>query len=105
LRLNPVIRGWAHDHRHSSSKRTFDKVDSAIFEALWRWAKRRHPNKRPSWVKRKYCGSMGTRHWVFHGDVVGAQGERKSYYLFKAAKMPIKRYTKLKADANPYDPN
>ena len=45
LRLNPVIRGWAHYHRHSASKRTFDKVDSAIFEALWRWAKRRHPHK------------------------------------------------------------
>jgi RNA-directed DNA polymerase len=105
LRLHPVIRGWAHSHRHSSSTRTFDKVDSAIFEALWGWAKRRHPNKRPSWVKRQSFGSMGHRHWVFQGDVVGAQGERKSYYLFKAAKMPIKRYTKLKADVNPYDPN
>ena len=105
LRLNPVIRGWAQYHRHSSSKRTFDKVDSAIFEALWRWAKRRHPNKRPSWVKRKYFRSMGNRNWVFYGDVVGAKGERKSYYLFKASKMPIKRYTKLKADANPYDPS
>jgi len=105
LCLNPVIRGWAHYHRHSASKRTFDKVDSAIFEALWRWAKRRHPTKPPGWVKRKYFCAMGNRHWVFHRDVVDAQGERKSYYLFKAAKMPIKRYTKLKADANPYDPH
>jgi RNA-directed DNA polymerase len=105
LRLHPVIRGWAQDHRHSSSKRSFDQVDSAIFEALWRWAKRRHPNKRPNWVKRKYFRSMGKRHWVFHGDVVGAKGDPKAYYLFKASKMPIKRYTKLKADANPYDPS
>src|SRR5262245_38179455 len=80
LCLNPVIRGWAHYHRHSASKRTFDKVDSAIFEALWRWAKRRHPTKPPGWVKRKYFCAMGNRHWVFHGDVVDAQGERKNYY-------------------------
>jgi RNA-directed DNA polymerase len=105
LRLNPVIRGWAQYHRHSASKRTFDKVDSAIFEALWRWAKRRHPHKPPGWVKRKYFRAMGNRHWVFHGDVVGTKGERMASYLFKAAKMPIKRYTKLKADANPYDPS
>jgi RNA-directed DNA polymerase len=105
LRLNPVIRGWAQYHRHSASKRAFDKVDSAIFEALWRWAKRRHPHKPPGWVKRKYFRAMGNRHWVFHGDVVGPKGERMASYLFKAAKMPIKRYTKLKADANPYDPS
>jgi RNA-directed DNA polymerase len=105
VRLNPVIRGWAQYHRHSASKRTFDKVDSAIFEALWRWAKRRHPHKLPSWVKRKYFRSLGTRQWVFQGDVVGTKGERKVYYLFKAAKMPIRRYTKLKAEANPYDPS
>jgi RNA-directed DNA polymerase len=43
--LNLVIRGWAQYHQHSASKRTFDKVDSAIFQAVWRWAKRRHPNK------------------------------------------------------------
>src|SRR5262245_17632053 len=70
LRLNPVIRGWAHYHRHSASKRTFDKVDSAIFEALWRWAKRRHPHKPPGWVKRKYFRSMDNRQWVFREDVV-----------------------------------
>ena len=61
LRLNPVIRGWAQYHRHSASKRAFDKVDSAIFEALWRWAKRRHPHKPPGWVKRKYFRAMGNR--------------------------------------------
>jgi RNA-directed DNA polymerase len=104
VQLNPVIRGWAQYHRHSASKRTFDKVDSAIFTALWRWATRRHPQKTHGWIRRKYFRSLGDRHWVFHGDVVSSKGERKAYYLFKASKMPIKRYTKLKADANPYDP-
>ena len=35
----------------------------------------------------------------------GPLGECDIVKLFKAAKMPIKRYTKLKADANPYDPH
>lgn len=43
--LNPKIRGWANYHQYASSKRTFTKVDHAIFEALWRWAKHRHPTK------------------------------------------------------------
>jgi group II intron reverse transcriptase/maturase len=43
--LNPVIRGWAMYHRHALSAKVFQSVDDAIFQALWRWAKRRHPNK------------------------------------------------------------
>ena len=43
--LNPIIRGWTNYHRHVCSKRTFAKISHAIFQALWQWAKRRHPNK------------------------------------------------------------
>jgi RNA-directed DNA polymerase len=105
VRLNPVIRGWAQYHRHSASKRTFGKVDSAIFEALWRWAKRRHPNKDGRWVARKYFTTRGNRHWVFHGQTIGAKGKLKEHYLFKAASVPIRRHTKIKVAANRYDPN
>jgi RNA-directed DNA polymerase len=52
--LNPIIQGWAHYHQHVVSKRVFAQVDSAIFEALWHWAKRRHPHKGKRWIKRKY---------------------------------------------------
>jgi RNA-directed DNA polymerase len=34
IQLNPIIRGWAQYHRHSASKRTFAKVDHAIFQAI-----------------------------------------------------------------------
>jgi RNA-directed DNA polymerase len=40
--LNPLIRGWALYHRHVISAKVFQSVDHAIFQALWRWAKRRH---------------------------------------------------------------
>ena len=43
--LNPIIRGWAMYHRHGVSAKVFQSVDHAIFQSLWRWAKRRHPNK------------------------------------------------------------
>jgi RNA-directed DNA polymerase len=32
--LNPKIRGWANYHRHAASKRTFHRVDRAIFYCL-----------------------------------------------------------------------
>src|SRR6266481_1683011 len=51
--LNPKIRGWANYHRHVVSKRTFDRVDHLIFYKLWQWARRRHPKKDPSWLKRR----------------------------------------------------
>jgi len=52
--LNPIIRGWAYYHRHVVSSATFRRVDSAIFDCLWRWARRRHRNKPSRWIYRKY---------------------------------------------------
>src|SRR5580700_7862319 len=43
--LNQKIVGWAMYHRHVCAKATFEYVDHAIFETLWHWCKRRHPNK------------------------------------------------------------
>lgn len=104
VRLNPVIRGWAEYHRHSASKRTFGKVDDAIFDALWRWIRRRHPHKNRRWMTRKYFTTRGNRHWVFYGTTVDPNGKVTMHTWRKAADMPIRRHTKIKAAANPYDP-
>jgi RNA-directed DNA polymerase len=104
VQLNPVIRGWANYHRHVASKRTFTSVDHAIFRALWRWAKRRHPKKSRRWVKDRYFLSLGGRHWVFRGTVVGREGVIDPIQLYAASSMPIKRHTKVRGEANPYDP-
>jgi RNA-directed DNA polymerase len=98
-RLNPIIRGWTQYHRHVVSKHTFSKIDHAIFQAVWRWAKRRHPNKGKWWVKQKYFRMIGDRDWVFYGELDG-----KEFRLFLAASVQIKRHTKIKGEANPYDP-
>jgi RNA-directed DNA polymerase len=97
--LNPIIRGWAHYYQHSASKHTFAAVDYAIFQALWRWAKRRHPNKGRRWVKERYYRTIGSRHWVFHGEIDG-----KDLILFRASRVPISRHIKVKGAANPFDP-
>ncbi len=102
--LNPIIRGWANYHRHVSSKQTFVKIDNAIFHALWRWARRRHPNKPRRWVKEKYFHHVDQRHWVFCGEGIGRNGKPTRVRLFAAADVTIKRHIKIKGEANPYDP-
>lgn len=102
--LNPLLRGWANYHRHVCSKRTFVKIDAAIFRALWRWACRRHPNKPRQWVKSKYFQSTDQRHWVFCGKALGREGKPYRVRLFYAADVAIKHHIKIKGEANPYAP-
>jgi RNA-directed DNA polymerase len=102
--LNPVIRGWALFHRHVSSSRTFARVDHAIFQALWAWARRRHPKKGAGWVRKHYFHTVGNRHWVFRGTVPGEDGTPVTATLFAATSCRFQRHTKVKANANPYDP-
>lgn len=97
--LNPVLRGWANYYRHVCSKRIFAKIDHALWEALKRWAYRRHPKKPRRWIIQKYFCTLGARHWVFHGT--GRDGKR--VYLLSMGKTPIERHVKIRRDANPYD--
>jgi RNA-directed DNA polymerase len=104
LQLNPVIRGWANYHRHVESLDTFTDVDHAIFETLWRWARRRHPNKGKKWIKEKYFLPIEGRKWVFTGRVRGKDGDIRTIQLLRAVDTPIVRHTKIQSAANPYDP-
>ena len=103
-RLNPIIRGWANYHRHVVSKRTFTKVDHALFKALWQWAKRRHPNKSHQWIRAKYFQASGHRQWIFYGSLKNKEDESYKVHLYPLPGIPIKRHTKIKGTANPYDP-
>jgi RNA-directed DNA polymerase len=100
LLLNPLIRGWANYHRHVVSKKVFSRIDHAVIAALWRWAKRRHRDKSAHWIKAKYFG----HDWVFNGQVKDEDGSKRKVSLFSAVEVPIKRHVKVKAAANPYDP-
>jgi RNA-directed DNA polymerase len=105
-KLNPLIRGWANYHRHVVSKRIFGKVSHSIWQCLWRWAKRRHPNKGARWVRQKYFRTVGAQHWVF-GKETGktlSTGKPELLTLHDIASTPIRRHRKIKAAANPFDP-
>lgn len=103
--LNPIIRGWATYHQHVVAKRCFQSVDRDVWQALWRWARRRHPNKNGRWLRAKYFKVIGSRTWVFATDSTGPGTARKQRQeLRSATSTPIRRHTKIKADANPFDP-
>ena len=91
--LNPVITGWTNYHQSVVSKETFNKLDHIVWTMLWRWAKRRHPQKSRSWVARRYWHREGTRNWVF---------STKKNKLKFLSDTRIVRHRCLKLDRNPY---
>lgn len=93
--LNPILSGWAYYHRTMMASRTFAVMDHRIFWALWRWAKRRHPNKGARWVRKRYFKASGKRQWVF------TDGASTLVWLSSFTK---RRHIKIRSDANPYDP-
>jgi RNA-directed DNA polymerase len=101
--LNPVLRGWAMYHRHVVSSAIFRKIDHLVWLKLWRWAKRRHPNKPAHWVKARYFTRQGARDWVFacSGHAADSVSLLK---LFHMTTVPIERHTKIRGAANPFDP-
>jgi RNA-directed DNA polymerase len=99
LLLNPLIRGWALYHRHVVSSQVFKSVDAALFQALKRWATRRHPGRSTAWALCKYFHTVGMDNWVFYGE---ADGQIRN--LIQAASIPIRRHIKIQGQANPFDP-
>lgn len=91
--LNPVITGWANYHRHIVAKKTFQKLDSIIWNMLWRWAKRRHSQKGHKWTARRYWYIEGTRNWVFKAATA-------KLVLFADTK--IRRHAMVKLNKNPF---
>lgn len=102
--LNPLIRGWGNYHKKVCARRTFEKVDHEIFQALWRWSKRRHPNKGLRWTKKKYFKAHGTDNWCFMSESKNKEKDiSEAKKLFKVTSLPILRHRKIRANANPFD--
>ena len=93
-KLNPVIRGWANYYSSVVSKETFYTLDNLLWRRLWRWAKRRHPNKSSEWVKTKYFSPYETRNWILN---------KGKYVLNLHSDVPIIRYNKIRGNKSPYD--
>jgi RNA-directed DNA polymerase len=102
--LNPVIKGWAEYHKTINAKTTYSHVDSCIWQALWRWATRRHPRKGQRWVKRRYFTSAGSRRWVFQDIARAEDGRKIAVKLCKAIDTRIVVHKKVEGDLNPFLP-
>ena len=68
------------------------------------WCRRRHPNKSWTWIKKKYFRSEGHRHWIFTGTLPDKDGKGIPIALMEAGRVAIRRFVKIRSDANPYDP-
>lgn len=102
--LNPRIRGWANYFSHLVSSRVFHRVDKAIFDAMFRWMRRRHPQRSRSWLWRRYFRSNGSRRWIITASPNGSTGRQRPLDLFQASDVPIRRHVKVRAAVTAFDP-
>jgi len=103
-KLNPMIRGWGNYHRHIVSKDVYNKVDHEIWTALWRWAKRRHPNKGLKWISQRYFRTIKGVRWVFSCQIRDEAGNKQLLTLATTSAIRIIRHAHIKLPANPFDP-
>lgn len=99
-RLNPIIKGWANYYRSCCCTRTFSSVDHHTWHALWRWAKRKHPEKNAKWIRKKYFKVTKRSSWDFGGKSLDGQ---TSIFIAKAGQTKYKKHIKIRQEANPYD--
>ena len=102
-KLNPLLRGFANYYRGVVSKEIFSYINHRVWQYLWRWATRRHPNKSKKWVKNRYFKRYRGVEWTFMCQGTDRRGKEKSYILYDISKTLIVRHIKVKGKASPDD--
>ncbi len=96
--LNPIIGGWCNYQSPRNAGSSYSKLDYLVFRVLWRWARRRHPNKSNGWIARKYWKSKGGDNWLFSQEEDTLVKLHK-YNSYKAGT----RWTRVKGNRSPFD--
>lgn len=104
-KLNPILRGFANYYKNVVSKEIFGYISHRIWQYLWRWAKRRHPNKNTKWVRKRYFKTIKGNKWMFACTISDRRGREKELVLYPIAYTPIERHIKVKGEASPDDPS
>ncbi|MBD1813387.1 group II intron reverse transcriptase/maturase [Microcoleus vaginatus DQ-U2] len=104
-KLNPILRGFANYYKGAVSKETFGYISHRVWQYLWRWAKRRHPNKNTKWVRKRYFKTIKGNRWTFACTISDRRGKDKNFVLYQVAKTAVERHIKVKGDASPDDPS
>jgi RNA-directed DNA polymerase len=99
--LNQTLRGWGNYHKHVVSSEAFTRIDTYVFDQLWRILRKRHPKKSKYWLfKRSWTASgRSSRFSVKHTPVDHCV---KVYSVIRLNDLPRSRFVKIKAEANPY---
>jgi RNA-directed DNA polymerase len=93
--LNAHIRGWSSYYSCVCAKRCSTQMDTYLFQMLWQWSKRRHPNKAAKWRAKTYWHpEQGTWHFA-----------TKDCSLRLHRMTPIKRHVKVQGTKSPFDGN
>ncbi len=110
-KIEPLLRGFANYYRGVCSKQTFSYIGYRVWWYLWRWARRRHPNKAKKWVKGKYFrtnityekGKKKVKDWIFVYEKTDRKGQRETNDLYNITSVPIIRHIKVAGTNSPYD--
>ncbi|MDJ0718116.1 MAG: group II intron maturase-specific domain-containing protein [Prochloraceae cyanobacterium] len=97
--LNPIIRGWCNYQSPWHSSTAYSKVKNLLWNRLWRWAKRRHPNKSRKWIAKRYF-LLDSEGWRF-----GTRREGKNpLRLLKHSDFPASgEFIKVEGNRSPFD--
>ncbi|BBO91988.1 group II intron reverse transcriptase/maturase [Desulfosarcina ovata] len=101
-KLNATLRGWANYHRHVVASEAFSRIDTYVYEQLWRMIRKRHRSKSAQWLTKHYWSAAGRN--TFAVLTKTAKNGVKLYRVLRTSAIGIRRHVKIKADANPYLP-
>lgn len=76
--INPILQCWIRYFSLFNNKKIFYKIDEYVYQRLWRWCIRKHPNLSKSHLADKYflmgaknsVMSPDNKKWHFHGRSV-----------------------------------
>jgi len=100
--INSILRGWTNYHRHIVSKEIFKEIDFYLWQLLGKWCKRRHPNKAWKWIRAKYFSAAQELCSFASVRACKKTNRVRINKIFRAGKVPIIRYSKVKSAENPY---
>jgi len=103
LKLNRMLRGWAHAYRRTVAKRRMSWVDERVYRMMVNWLRREYRQFTWAKISKRYYPFVRGRH-RFSASYRNAAGKLKSVQLFRTSDLPIRYHVKIRSEANPYDP-
>ena len=103
MKLNRMLRGWAYAYRRSVAKRRMTWVDERVYGLMVNWLRREYRQQTWAKISKRYYPFVRGRH-RFCASYKCAKGKVKSVQLFRTSDLPIRYHTKIRSEANPYDP-